>query len=56
MLPGADAQSILAALVQRAAPIEFFALERPSLQEVFLEVTADEPVAGPVVAGSGGPA
>jgi ABC-type uncharacterized transport system, ATPase component len=47
--PGTDAQSILAALVQRATPVELFSLERPSLQEVFLEVTADNHVGGPAV-------
>jgi ABC-2 type transport system ATP-binding protein len=45
--PGVDSQSILAALVQRATPVELFALERPSLQEVFLEVTADDRVSSP---------
>jgi ABC-2 type transport system ATP-binding protein len=54
--PGADPQAVLATLVQRATPVELFALERPSLQEVFLEVTADEHGSGErVLAGPVGP-
>ncbi|MCL5942638.1 MAG: ATP-binding cassette domain-containing protein [Actinobacteria bacterium] len=37
---GAEPRHVLATLVQRV-PVELFALERPSLQEIFLEATAD---------------
>jgi len=44
---GADAQAVLHAVAGRE-PVELFALERPSLEEIFFAVTADEADGGAV--------
>jgi ABC-2 type transport system ATP-binding protein len=56
---GADAQAVLQALAERER-VEYFAIERPSLQEIFLEVTGGEGTKaggenGAVRAGAAGP-
>ena len=62
LAPGADAQEILRTLASRER-VEYFALERPSLQEIFLETTGgdegrdqgrDDPGGGQGPGGRGG--
>jgi ABC-2 type transport system ATP-binding protein len=46
LVPGADPQALLAALVART-PVRFFELDRPSLHDIFVKIARPEPEAHP---------